>query len=307
MRILIPGGSGLIGRELTTLYCRDGDEVTILSRYPEAVKGLPVGARVVKWDGKTMSGWEKEIPSTDAVVNLTGENISGEGFFPTRWTKRQKENIRTSRIEAGNVLTEAIKLADEKSRVFVQASGVNFYGTQSSAHRTETEPAGKDYFANLCIDWEASSAEVEAMGLRRIIIRSGVVLSTESGALPRLLLPYRIFVGGPLGTGRQIYSWIHIRDEVEAIRFLIQNSQASGVFNLTAPYPVSNNEFGKGIAEVLKRPHYFPIPGFMMKLAFGEVASVVLEGIYVKSQKLVEAGFVFQFPVLRQALADLLT
>jgi uncharacterized protein len=306
MRIMIAGGSGLIGRELTLASVTAGDEVIILSRNPSRVKGLPPAVQVVKWDGKSIQDWVQFVENSDAIVNLTGENLSGDGFFPARWTVERKKSLRESRVEAGQVICKAIELASRRPSVLIQASGIGYYGTQQVKALTEEDVAGADFLANLSLDWEASTKPVESMGVRRAIIRNGVVLSTQGGALTRLLLPYRLFVGGPIGNGRQIYSWIHIEDEVNAIRFLIQDAQLKDAFNLTAPYPVSNAEFGRTIARVIKRPYYLPLPAFAMNLAFGEVASVVIEGQTVLPNKLQLAGYSFKYPLLEGALKDLL-
>jgi len=306
MRIIIAGGSGLIGRELSSTLTNAGDEVLILSRNPEMVKEMPVGVRVIKWDGKTIQDWGQEIEKSDAVVNLTGENLSGEGFLPSRWTKDRKLRLVQSRVNSGIVLTKAIEMAGAKPAVFIQASGIGFYGTHQEKSLNESDDGGDDFSANLCKEWEAASQPVELMGVRRVIIRNGVVLSTKGGALPLLLLPYRLFVGGSFGDGHQIYSWIHITDEANAIQFLIHHNLTNGVFNLTAPNPLSNEEFGRTIGRVMKRPHYLSIPGFAMRLAFGEVSTMVLEGQKVLPQKLLEAGFVFKFPILEEALKELL-
>ena len=307
MRVIIAGGSGLIGRELTVLLSGAGDQVIILSRNPQKVTGLPVGAIAVQWDAKTLQDWAPHIETADAIINLTGENLSGEGILPTRWTAERKRRLVDSRVNSGLVLTQAIEKSSRKPTVFLQASGIGYYGTHPSRTFTEQDPGGDDFSANLCKEWEASSQPVETMGVRRVVTRNGVVLSTKGGALRPILLPYRMFVGGPLGDGRQIYSWIHIADEVAAIQFLMHNGQANGVFNLTSPNPMSNAEFGRTVARVMKRPHYFPLPAFVMKLAFGEVAGMVLEGQKVIPQQLLNAGFNFKFPVLQDALADLLT
>jgi uncharacterized protein (TIGR01777 family) len=306
MRIIIAGGSGLIGRELTSVLTADGDEVSILSRRPEKVVGMPDEVRVLQWDGITVQDWGLQIENCDVVVNLTGENLSGEGFLPSRWTKERKMRLVQSRVNSGKVLTKAIEIAKTKPSVFVQASGIGYYGMHQERLSSEGDSAGNDFSANLCKEWEASSQPVDLMGVRRLVVRNGVVLSTKGGALPLLILPYKLFVGGPLGNGHQIYSWIQIADEVNAIRFLIHDNQASGVFNLTSPNPVSNDEFGKTISKVMKRPHYFKIPGFAMKLAFGEVSTMVLEGQKVLPKKLLEAGYLFKYPRLEDALKDLL-
>jgi hypothetical protein len=306
MRIVIAGGSGLIGKALVQELLHDGEQVVILSRQPDLVSGMPSGVRVLKWDGKNLDGWATEIEQTDVVINLTGENLSGTGFIPSRWTSARKDRIINSRIDAGKVLTESILMASRRPGVFVQSSGVGYYGITRNKILTESDAAGNDFLAQLCVDWEASSAQVETIGVRRIIIRNGVVLTTESGALPLLSLPYRLFVGGRLGSGNQVYSWIHIQDEVSAIKYLIKNDNASGVVNLTSPQPLSNDEFGRTIGKVINRPHYFPIPAPIMNLMLGEVATMVLNGQQVMPQKLLDLGYRFKFPTLEQALTNLL-
>ncbi len=306
MRIMIAGGSGLIGRVLTSVLCAEGDTVLILSRNPLKVTELPKGAGVLKWDGKTVGDWAKEVDKTDAIVNLTGENLSGEGFLPSRWTKNRKIRLSQSRVNSGKVLTKAIEMAAVKPSVYIQASGIGYYGTRQIKSLTEIDSAGNDFLADLCVGWEASSQPVEMLGVRRVVTRNGVVLSAQGGALSLLVLPYKLWVGGRFGNGKQVYSWIHIHDEVNALKFLIRNNQARGVFNLTSPNPVTNDEFGRTIGKVLHRPHYFPIPGIGMRLALGEVAVMVLEGQSVLPKKLLDLGFEFKFSTLTEALSDLL-
>ncbi len=306
MRVLIAGGSGLIGGALTQVLVNQGDEVGILSRNPTKIKRSSAGVHLIQWDGKSIQAWVQEVKNFDAIVNLTGENISGTGFLPSRWTEERKQELVQSRVMAGKVLTQAIEMASTRPSIFVQASGIGYYGTRQTKPLSEGDQAGDDFLANLSKKWEASSQPVEAMGLRRVIIRNGVVLSTRGGALPFMLLPYKMWVGGPLGNGKQVYSWIHIADEANAISFLLHNNQAIGIYNLTSPNPVTNNEFGKAIGKVMGRPHYFPIPGIAMRLALGEVADTVLEGQRVLPNRLLEQGFSFKFPVLEDALRDLL-
>jgi uncharacterized protein len=306
MQVIIAGGSGLIGRELTNKLVADGDKVVILSRNPEKVMGMPAGVSVLPWDGKTLQDWVQQLDHTEAVINLTGENLSGKGFPPSRWTKERKVSLVQSRVNSGIVLSKAIGMSASKPSVFVQASGIGHYGTKQTKALVEGDQAGDDYLAKLTKDWEASSQTVEEMGVRRIIIRNGVVLSAQGGALPLLLLPYKLWVGGRMGNGKQVYSWIHIADEVAAIDFLIKNPATEGIFNLTSPNPLTNDEFGKMIGKVMKRPHYFPVPAFAMRLALGEVASMVLEGQRVLPHRLMELGYQFIFPKLDDALNDLL-
>jgi uncharacterized protein (TIGR01777 family) len=308
MRVIITGGSGLIGRALSENLAADGHTVTILSRSPERPAGLPEGVEVARWDARTADGWGHLAEGADAIVNLAGSNLAGEGFFPSRWTADRKQVIRDSRVWAGQAVVEAAEAAKEKPGVVIQASGVGYYGNTGDREITEDAPPGADYLADLAAnEWEPSTAAVEEMGVRRAIARSGAVLDAQEGALPRLLLPHRLFVGGPMGSGKQWLPWIHLQDEARAIRFLIENETASGPFNLVAPEPITNAAFGKAIGRVLGRPSLIPVPGFAMKTAFGDVSSVVLEGQRAVPQRLLEMGFTFRFPKAKAALEDLLT
>jgi uncharacterized protein (TIGR01777 family) len=307
MHVLITGGSGLIGRALTDSLASAGYETIILSRSPDRVTGLPTGARAVGWDAHTADGWAHLADGADAIVNLAGASLAGEGFFPTRWTDERRRAIRESRMHAGRAVMEAAEQAAQKPRVVVQASAVGYYGPHGDEVLTEEAAPGDDWAAQFTAkEWEPSTAPVEEMGVRRVIVRTGIVLSPQGGALPRLLLPFRFFVGGPMGSGQQWYSWIHLQDQVRAIRFLIETEEARGAFNLTAPNPVTNDKLAKLIGDSMGRPSFIPVPGFAMRLAFGEVASVVLEGQRVAPQRLLDLGFEFRFPDAKGALKDLL-
>jgi uncharacterized protein (TIGR01777 family) len=306
MRVIIAGGTGLIGRALTKELAKHSYEVIILSRNPEKVISVPIGVKVVAWDGVSIQGWGDLVNEALAVVNLSGENIAGEGFFPSRLTNERKRGIRDSRILSGKTLLEAIEAAEKKPEVFVQSSAVGYYGFHGSEKLNEESPPGDDFFAEWK-EWEKVSAPVEDMGIRRVIIRSGIIFSTGRGsALNRLVLPFKLFTGGPIGDGKQYLSWVHETDEARAIRFLIENNDSRGAFNLTAPNPATNAEVGKSIAKVLHRPYYLPAPGFAFKLAFGEVSALVTEGQRVMPERLLEHGFEFQFPELEPALQDIL-
>jgi uncharacterized protein len=305
MHILITGGSGLIGRTLTKGLLQDGHEVTILTRDADRTV-VPQGTHVQQWDARTPAGWGQLVEAVDAIVNLAGENLAGRGILPRRWTADHKRLIRDSRIQAGQAVAEAIRNASKLPNVLIQASGIGYYGPHGSEFMTEYSPSGHDFLARLTVEWEATTAEVEQLGVRRAIIRTGVVLSAEGGALPRLTLPYRLFVGGPMGSGRQYISWIHIVDEIGAIRFLIENEQATGAFNLAAPNPLTNAEFGKIIGRILTRPSLLPVPGFAMRTLFGEVSTLVLDGQRARPKRLLESGYTFRYPDAEQALRDLL-
>lgn len=307
MRVIITGGSGLIGRGLTEILAQHGYEVIILSRNPERVANLPEGTQAVAWDGRTAQGWGHLVNDAEAVVNLAGENLAGESFFPARLTPERKQRIRESRILSGEAILEAIQAVEKKPEVLVQASAIGYYGLRGDEIVDEDSSPGDDFFAEWK-NWEKVTKPVEVLGVRRVIIRTGVVLSTEKGsALARLMLPFKLYAGGPFGDGQQYISWIHIADEVGAIRFLIENKEVQGVFNLTAPNPMTNAEFGKTLGKVMKRPYYLPVPGFVLRIAFGEVTAVVLEGQRVVPKRLLQAGYEFKFPELETALRDTLS
>jgi uncharacterized protein (TIGR01777 family) len=301
MRVIIPGGSGLIGRALAADLTTAGYQVILLSRDPGRVTALPAGVSVERWNGRTADGWGHLADGSVAIINLTGENLAGG-----RWTAERKQRIIRSRVDAGQAIIEAIKAAAVKPGVVIQASAVGYYGPHGDEKLTETAAAGNDFGARVTVDWEASTAPVEMPGVRRVIIRSGVVLSPQGGALPRLMRPYRFFVGGPLGSGRQWLSWIHIADEVAVIRFLMENPAASGPFNASAPGTATNAEFGKMLGRVIGRPSWIPVPAFAMRLLFGEMATVLLDGQRVVPDRLLKLGFTFRFPQPELALRDLL-
>jgi uncharacterized protein (TIGR01777 family) len=301
MHVLITGGSGLIGRALAASLARDGNEVIILSRRPERITGLPSGVGAKQWDGLTTEGWGPQVDSTDAIINLAGENISSG-----RWTSERKHAILESRLNAGRAIVEAVEAATRRPRVVIQASGVGYYGPHGDEEITEEAPPGHDFLSGLAVEWEASTGPLEGLGIRRVIIRTGVVLSTAGGALPRLLLPFHFFVGGRLGSGHQWFPWIHIADEVAAIRFLIENEKARGPFNLTSPAPLTNADFSRLLGQQLRRPAFMPIPAFTLRLLFGEMATALLDGQRAIPQHLLQLGFTFQFPEAGPALRDLL-
>lgn len=306
-KVFITGGTGLVGRRLSSLLVSKDYEAIVLSRSPERAKGLPAGVQVAQWDARSAEGWGCLVEGATAIVNLAGSNLAGTGFLPRRWTENRKQVIRESRVLSGQAVVSAVQKARDKPRVVIQASAVGYYGFGRDEIFTENSPAGDDFLARLAADdWESSTAAVENFGVRRVIVRSGVVLSPEEGALPRLLLPYRLFVGGPLGRGRQWLSWVHPIDQSEAILFLIENEEASGPFNITASYPETNAEFGRILGHILHRPSLLPVPGCALRLALGEVSSVILKGQRVVPKRLLDLGFKFRFPDAESALRNLL-
>ena len=302
MRIIITGGTGLLGRPLSAALAQAGHEVTVLSRQPGKVQNMPPGVKLAAWDGESSQGWGELADGADAVVNYAGESIAGG-----RWSDERKRKIRQSRINAGKAVMQAISAAAVKPKVLIQASGIDYYSAQTGDQAvTEASGPGSDFLAKVCFDWEASTAAAKAQGVRRPVVRTGIVLAADGGALPRLLLPFKLFAGGPLGSGKQWLPWIHIADHVAAVRFLIENETADGPFNLVAPNPVTNQEMAKAIGEVMGRPAFVPAPAFAMRAVLGEMATLVLEGRRVVPSKLQSLGFPFQYATVLPALRDLL-
>lgn len=307
MRVIITGGTGFIGRNLAAELAASGHEVILLSRSPAQARGLPAGVRAERWDGRSAQGWGPLADAAGAIVNLAGENLAGAGLLPARWTPERKALIRQSRLDAGRAVVEAVSAARSKPRAVIQASGIGHYGAIADRVLTEADPPGADFLARLTVEWEASTAAVVAQGVRHVSIRSAAVLSPAEGALPRLMLPMRLCVGGPLGSGRQGFAWIHPADEAAAIRFLIEHEAAAGPFNLVAPQPTTYAEFARTLARVMRRPYWLPTPGFALRGLLGEAASIVLEGQCAAPQKLLDLGFAFRFPTAEAALRDLLS
>ena len=301
MRVVITGGTGLIGRAVSANLASDGHEVIVLSRSPERATLLPDGVRAERWDARTAEGWSHLADGADAIVNLAGESI-GAG----RWTGERKRRILDSRLDAGLAVVQAVEQADQKPGVVIQASGIGYYGPRQGAEITEDEKPGQDWVAQVAVQWEASTAPVEEMGVRRAMIRTGVVLSRDDGAMPRMVLPFRLFVGGPLGSGKQWFPWIHIQDEARAIRFVIENGEAHGPFNMSSPNPVNNGQFGRALGRVMGRPSVMPTPGLALKMMFGEMSTLLLDGQRAVPRRLLDLGFEFHFPSVEGALKDLL-
>lgn len=299
-RVIITGGTGLIGRALSASLISDGYQVIVLSRHPEDNPTLPKGIQVTGWDARTASGWGHLADGADAVVNLAGAPLD------RWWTPRYKRVIRESRVNAGQAVVAAVEQAASKPGVVIQASGIGRYGPRGDEIVTEETGPGSGFLGQTALAWEASTAPVEDLGVRRAIIRSGVVLSTGGGALPLMMLPFRFFLGGALGSGDQWLPWIHMEDAVRAIRFLIDNPAAQGPFNVTAPNPVTNAEFSRRLADAMDRPAFFRVPAFAVRLVLGEMSTVVLHGQRAVPEKLLELGFRFRFPELKEALNDLI-
>lgn len=294
MRILIAGGSGFLGTALKNLLSHNAHEVFVLTR------GRSQGRNKIHWDGKTAEGWGMLVNEMDAVVNLTGYGLE---HWP--WTKRQKQKFEDSRVLPGSALVSAIQSASRRPKVFLQISGINRYGLRGEGLADESTPAANDFLAQLTVKWEDATLPVEELGVRHVIARSAVVLARKGGLFPLMALPVRLFFGGKLGDGKQAMPWIHLADEVRVMKFLLENEEAHGAYNLIAPTPTSNAEFMRAVARTLHRPFWFHVPKPLLKLALGEMSVLITEGRYSQPKRLLEQGFEFNFPRIEEALANI--
>ena len=299
MKILISGGTGLIGKALIKNLINTGDQVLVLTRSKDGQEDSD-SKKYIEWDARSSEPLIPFLKDINAVINLAGDNI-GNG----NWTKAKKERIISSRVQAGNALSKAIIDSGDKPDVFIQASAVGYYGSSLDETFDESSPNGKGFQADVAQKWENSSGVLDAVGIRRVIIRMGIVLDAKSGALPLMVLPFKLFAGGPLGSGRQYVSWIHLQDDVRAIDFVMRNPKLSGAVNLTAPTSYPNKDFGKVVGKVMRRPYWFPVPAFGLKLVLGEKSELVLDGQNVYPRKLLEHGFQFKYPDLESALRSI--
>jgi len=302
-KIIVTGGTGFIGRNLCASLSNANYEIIVPSRNIEIAKKIFGGnATPVSWDGKSAAGWIDHVAGAHAIINLAGENI-GSG----RWTQKKKQRILESRIQAGKAVVEAIRQTKNKPRVLLQASGIGIYGDRDDELLDETSAPGSGFMSDLAQQWEQSVQEVAAMGVRLVYLRTGVVLATDADFIQRVMLPFRLFIGGHLGSGKQWISWIHLDDEVAAIKFLLENDGLKGVFNLSAPNPLTYKKFFKTLGKVMKRPSWFHVPGFLLKILLGEMAEgLILSGQRAIPKKLLDAGFGFNHPELENALKDIL-
>ncbi|HSF82711.1 MAG TPA: TIGR01777 family oxidoreductase [Anaerolineales bacterium] len=309
MRVIITGGTGFVGSALAKSLVSDGHEVISLSRNPDKPHKLPSEVKILHWDARTGAGWGHLIDQNTAIVNLAGELIGGRNLWELvvkRWTPDRKKVILESRLNAGKAVVQAIQSAENKPKVLIQASAVGFYGDRGDEKLTEDSSPGKGFVSEVVQQWEAATAAVEGMGVRRAIIRSpGIFLSLDGGAFPFLVIPFKLFTGGPIGDGKQYFSWVHLEDEIRAIRFLIDNPEVSGPFNLAAPGATTNAQFNKTLGKVLNRPYWLPLPAFFFKLGFGQQSEIILSSQRQIPKRLLELGFEYNFPEVETALGDL--
>lgn len=293
MKIAITGGSGFIGKRLITYWLSQGHELMNISR--SSSKQVP-GVRTITWDELERN--TELLKGLDAIVNLAGESIS------QRWTQAAKTRIIQSRLHAADQIAKLVARMNPKPKVVVNASGMSYYGISETETFDERSPYRlTDFLASVVKQWEAAADLIQ--GTRIVKVRVGLVLDNKEGAFPKMALPYKLGVGGTVGSGRQWHSWIHIDDMVRMIDFCVQNEDIIGPVNATAPNPVTNKQFGRSIATVMRRPNLFPVPALMMKVMFGELSVLLLEGQKVIPRVLQEHGFQWHFPWLTDALEDL--
>jgi uncharacterized protein (TIGR01777 family) len=301
MRVIITGATGFIGKALCRELHKDY-EVIALSRDASRAAGL-VGqwAKVVEWDGRTTGSWFQQANGAFAIINLAGENIASG-----RWNESKKAGILHSRLDSVKAVREAIKQMNNKPSVAIQASAIGYYGSRQDEQLDENSAPGKGFLASVCQRIESSAEGIAELGVRCIVIRTGVVLGRDGGAFVKLAKPFRFFLGGHLGSGRQWFSWIHIDDEVAAIKYLLENKHLKGVFNLTAPEPVTMKKFCKILGKVLHRPSLLKVPVFAARLMFGEMANeMLLSGQKVLPKRLLNTGFDFKYTDVKHALNDI--
>ena len=298
MRIAVTGATGFIGRALCNELAKEHN-VIAMTRRPE--KGAALFERkvdVIKWNAELMDGWERSLEGTDAIVNLAGSNLASG-----RWSEKFKGEILNSRINSARILLEAVKETEAKPRTFIIAAATGFYGSRGDEELDEESAGGEGFLAEVCGKIESIAEEFEELNIRTIVIRTGVVLDSGGGALPKMAMPLRFYLGGYWGGGRQWVSWISLFDEVSAIRFLIENDEFEGVFNLTSPEPVRNRDFFEILAGRLKKPCLFAMPGFLLKLMFGQMADeLFLASQRVYPGRLLAGGFKFKDSGLKNAL-----
>jgi len=298
MRVVITGATGFIGRALCKELHKDYEVIALTRDSNRAAKSVGDWAKVVEWDGRTTGTWIRQADGAFAIINLAGESVASG-----RWNESKKAGILHSRLDSARAVLEAIKQVNEKPAVIIHASAIGYYGSRGNEQLDETSTAGKGFLADVCRKSEIIASQIEAAGVRCVVIRTGVVLGSDGGALPGIMRPFRFFLGGHPGSGRQWFSWISLDDEVAAIKFLMENENLKGVFNLTSPQPVTMKKFCRKLGWVLRRPSWLFFPGFIMRLVLGEMANeVLLSGQRVLPKRLMEAGFEFKYNDVKRAL-----
>lgn len=299
MKVFMTGGTGFVGTRLAEDLVSKGHEVTILTPTREGVEGGMEGISCLAGNPTIRGSWQESVRDHDVIINLAGASIF------SRWTAEQKQILRSSRLETTGNLVDA--LPDRADHItFLSTSAVGYYGYHKDEELTESSPAGDDFLARLAVDWESEARRARGKGARVVLMRLGIVLGKNGGALGQMVPLFRYFLGGPLGSGKQWFSWVHMRDLLEACAFFMHNPGISGPVNICSPNPVRNRDLARAIGRTLRRPSFMTAPGFMIRLILGEFGSVLLRGQRVLPRRLLDEGFRFHYPLIREALTDIL-
>ena len=300
MRIVLAGGSGFIGRALTTALIQGGHSVIVLTRgKPHSGGAVQTEVRHAQWDGKSGGLWMQQLGGADAVINLSGASL-GDG----RWTPRRKEQIMSSRVDATTALVEAMRTVARRPKILINASGTGYYGHVPEGELDENAPAGSDFLAMVCQRWESASEAAERLGVRVVRLRTGFVIGRQAPAFQRMTIPFRFFAGGWYGRGTQWFPWIHIRDAVGGYLHALESASLSGPVNLVAPESVRILDFTKLLGDLLGRPAWMPVPSAALRLMLGEMSALLLNGQRAVPRKLQHSGFVYAYPRAREALSQ---
>jgi uncharacterized protein (TIGR01777 family) len=300
MEVFVTGGTGFVGSNLVSRLRAQGHGVTVLSRSKAAVDRFGEGTSVVQGDPTQPGSWQESVKGHDCIINLAGTSLF------SRWTPERKREIRDSRISTTRNLVDAIEPAGERAVTLFSTSAVGYYGFCGDEELTEKSPPGDDFLARIAIEWETEALKAEEKGVRVVVTRFGIVLGERGGALSQMISIFRKYLGGPLGSGNQWFSWIHMDDLLGAFSFLMDQREISGPVNLTSPNPIRNRDLAKAIGKALRRPSFLPAPGFMLRLILGEFGSVLLRGQRVIPKKLLDNGYVFLYPEIDGALGSLI-
>ncbi|MCC7537691.1 MAG: TIGR01777 family oxidoreductase [Deltaproteobacteria bacterium] len=309
-RVFVSGGTGLIGAAVTRSLVARGDRVVLVSRRPVEARGRierACGAdardriEVLPGDPAEHGDWQRALDGCDVVLSLAGEPV-----WAHRWSEAHKRAIRDSRVRSTERVVEAIAKAKSRPSVLVSSSAVGFYGPRGDEEVTEETGPGRDFLARVCVEWEDAAREAESSGVRVARVRTGIVLSPDGGALERMVAPFRAFVGGPIGSGKQWFPWIHLADEIRLLLFAMDDARVTGAINAVAPRPVTMTDFARALGRAMHRPSWLAVPGFSLAILFGEGAEVLLTGQRVVPAVARSLGFEFEHPSVDAALADLL-
>ncbi len=299
LKVLMTGGTGFVGTRLTSRLIQDGHRVTVLTRSLKGVKGLSPGISYLKGDPTSKGRWQESIKDHDAVINLAGASIF------SKWTEENKKAIRESRVTTTRNIVEGMPSRPERPLILFSTSAVGYYGFHGDEELNEDSPPGTDFLARIAVEWEEEALKARDRGARVVITRFGIVMGEKGGALSQMIPLFKKYIGGPIGSGKQWFSWVHIKDLAEAFIFLLKSPEISGPVNVCSPNPVRNTDLAKALGKVLHRPSFIPAPAFMVKLVLGEFGSVILDGQRVIPRRLLDSGFVFQYPGIEKALQSI--